>query len=73
MALISYWAPGEYLPNIELQRFPYPKYIEDSLLPALTSFISTVMLISYIYTAINTIKVISAEKETKMKVTARAR
>jgi len=66
-ALIRYWAPGEYLPEIELQRFPYPKYIEDPLLPALTSFISTVVLLSYIYTAINTIKVISAEKEMKMK------
>lgn len=67
-ALINYWAPGEYLPDIEMQRFPYPKYIEDPLLPALTSFISTVVLLSYIYTAINTIKVISAEKEMKMKV-----
>jgi len=67
-ALIRYWAPGEPIPEIELQRFPYPKYIEDPLLPALTSFISTVVLLSYIYTAINTIKVISAEKEMKMKV-----
>ncbi|VVC45536.1 Hypothetical protein CINCED_3A002705 [Cinara cedri] len=66
-ALIQYWAPGHYVPPIELQRFPYPKYIEDPLLPALTSFVSTVVLLSYIYTAINTIKVISAEKEMKMK------
>lgn len=58
------------MPEIVLQRFPYPKYIEDPLLPALTSFVSTVVLLSYIYTAINTIKVISAEKEAKMKVGA---
>lgn len=51
-----------------MQRFPYPKYVDDPLLPGITSFVSTVILLSYIYTAINTIKVISAEKETKMKV-----
>jgi hypothetical protein len=67
-SLINYWAPGEGVPEIELQRFPYPKYIEDALLPALTSFVSTVVLLSYVYTAINTIKVVSAEKELKMKV-----
>lgn len=67
-ALIEYWAPDQYVPEVELHRFPYPKYIEDPLLPALTSFVSTVVLLSYIYTAINTIKVISAEKEMKMKV-----
>lgn len=66
-AVIGYWAPGKSVPVIEMQRFPYPKYIEDPLLPALTSFVSTVVLLSYIYTAINTIKVISAEKEMKMK------
>lgn len=67
-ALIHYWAPDSEVPEIELQRFPYPKYIEDALLPALTSFVSTVVLLSYVYTAINTIKVVSAEKELKMKV-----
>ncbi|XP_050538080.1 phospholipid-transporting ATPase ABCA1-like [Daktulosphaira vitifoliae] len=65
--IVRYWTPNAIFPEVIMQRFPYPKYIEDPLLPALTSFVSTVVLLSYVYTAINTIKVIAAEKESKMK------
>lgn len=56
------------LPFVQFQRFPYPPYVDDPILPALTAFISTIILLSYVYPAINTIRAVAVEKESKMKV-----
>lgn len=50
-----------------MQRYPYPPYIEDPLLMALVNFISMVIMLSFVYTCINTVKVITAEKEKQLK------
>ncbi|XP_026685322.1 ATP-binding cassette sub-family A member 3-like [Diaphorina citri] len=55
------------LPFVQFQRFPYPPYLDDPILPALTAFISTIILLSFVYPAINTIRCVAVEKETKMK------
>lgn len=56
------------LPEIKIQRFPYGPYIEDNLLPALAGFVSLIYMISFVYTCISTVKVITTEKEKQLKV-----
>lgn len=51
-----------------MQRMPYPKYIDDKYLVALQSWLPFVLLISYIYPAINIVKSVVYEKEKKLKV-----
>lgn len=55
------------IPKVQLQRFPYPPYIDDPLLIALSNFISIVIMLSFVYTCINTVKVITNEKEKQVK------
>uniref|UniRef100_A0A8D9B3Y8 ATP-binding cassette sub-family A member 3 n=1 Tax=Cacopsylla melanoneura TaxID=428564 RepID=A0A8D9B3Y8_9HEMI len=55
------------LPFVQFQRFPYPSYVDDPILPALTAFMSTIILLSFVYPAINTIRAVAVEKETMMK------
>lgn len=55
------------VPEVQLQRFPYPPYIDDPLLIALSNFISIVIMLSFVYTCINTVKVITNEKEKQVK------
>lgn len=54
--------------SVEMQRMPYPKYIDDKYLVALQSWLPFVLLISYIYPAINIVKSVVYEKEKKLKV-----
>lgn len=53
--------------SVEMQRMPYPKYIDDKYLVALQSWLPFVLLISYIYPAINIAKSVVYEKEKKLK------
>ncbi|XP_042876783.1 phospholipid-transporting ATPase ABCA3-like isoform X3 [Penaeus japonicus] len=53
--------------SVEMQRMPYPKYIDDKYLVALQSWLPFVLLISYIYPAINIVKSVVYEKEKKLK------
>lgn len=52
-----------------MQRYPYPSWINDPLLTALQSFVGIVIMLSFVYTCINTVKVITTEKEKQLKVT----
>lgn len=58
----------EELPEIFMRRFPYPSWIEDMLLTALQSFVSIIFMLSFVYACINTVKVITTEKEKQLKV-----
>lgn len=55
-------------PMIQMKRFPYASWIEDPLLQALESFVGILIMLSFVYTCINTVKVITAEKEKQLKV-----
>ncbi|KAF5269887.1 hypothetical protein FQR65_LT05685 [Abscondita terminalis] len=54
---------------IRLQRLPYPKYTSDFLLSSLDIFIGTVFMLSFVYTCINIVKIITTEKELQLKET----
>lgn len=55
--------------DIKLQRFPYPPYIDDKYLFALQAFLPILMMLSFIYPAINITKSVCHEKEKRLKVT----
>ncbi|KAJ4444283.1 hypothetical protein ANN_06075, partial [Periplaneta americana] len=55
------------LPEIFLQRFPYPEYTQDDMLDALKRNVPLLMMVSFVYTCINTVKVITVEKERQLK------
>lgn len=57
-------------PNIQMQRYPYPSWISDPLLTALESFVGIIIMLSFVYTCINTVKVITTEKEKQLKVSS---
>lgn len=50
-----------------LQRFPYPPFTHDDMLEALKRNVPLLMMVSFVYTCINTVKVINVEKERQLK------
>ncbi|XP_044270584.1 phospholipid-transporting ATPase ABCA3-like isoform X2 [Tribolium madens] len=54
-------------PLVKMQRFPYGSWVEDPLLQALESFVGIIIMLSFVYTCINTVKVITTEKEKQLK------
>ena len=50
---------------------PYPPFIDDTYLVALQAWMPFVLLVSYIYPAINIVKSVVYEKEKKLKVWSR--
>uniref|UniRef100_A0A1Y9GL18 ABC transporter domain-containing protein n=1 Tax=Anopheles arabiensis TaxID=7173 RepID=A0A1Y9GL18_ANOAR len=55
------------LPDVSLRRFPYPPYYEDLVLVAMERLLPMIILISFFYTCINTVKFITIEKEKQLK------
>lgn len=55
------------IPDVFLHRFPYPPYLFDPLLMGLEAFIPLIIMISFLYTAINIVKYITVEKEKQLK------
>lgn len=53
---------------ILMQRFPYPEWNQDDLLTALQAFVGLIVMLSFVYTCINTVKIITVEKEKQLKV-----
>lgn len=49
------------------QRFPYPNFIFDILLDGLESIVPFVIMLSFVYSTINTVKFIATEKEKQLK------
>nr|XP_045614978.1 phospholipid-transporting ATPase ABCA3-like isoform X2 [Procambarus clarkii] len=52
---------------VQMQRMPYPAFIDDNYLVALQAWLPFVLLVSYIYPAINIVKSVVYEKEKKLK------
>lgn len=55
------------MPDIQLQRYPFPPYILDVLLQGLETIVSFFILLSFIYPTINTVRFIAIEKERQLK------
>lgn len=73
-SLLEYHAERLKIPvptvDVQLKRFPYPKYIDDKLLPALESFVPVIIMLSFLYTAVSTVRTVTTEKEKQLKVCA---
>uniref|UniRef100_A0A182J4R4 ABC transporter domain-containing protein n=1 Tax=Anopheles atroparvus TaxID=41427 RepID=A0A182J4R4_ANOAO len=54
-------------PVVSLRRYPYPPYYEDLVLVAMERLLPMIILISFFYTCINTVKFITIEKEKQLK------
>ncbi|XP_053672343.1 phospholipid-transporting ATPase ABCA3-like [Anopheles nili] len=66
-AFIRRQEPWINLPNVYLRRYPYPPYYEDLVLVAMERLLPMIILISFFYTCINTVKYITIEKEKQLK------
>ncbi|KAJ0177199.1 hypothetical protein K1T71_007208 [Dendrolimus kikuchii] len=55
--------------KVYLQRFPQIAYRDDQLLVALERFISMIIMLCFAYTFVNTVRVVTAEKELQLKET----
>uniref|UniRef100_A0A182IUJ1 ABC transporter domain-containing protein n=1 Tax=Anopheles atroparvus TaxID=41427 RepID=A0A182IUJ1_ANOAO len=66
-ALILERDPAIQLPDIYLNRFPYPPYYSDPLLTGFENLLPLIVVIAFFYTAINTVKYITVEKEKQLK------
>lgn len=54
--------------DIEMRRFPYPVYADDKFLVALQGWLPLIIMLSFIYPALNIVKSIVHEKERRLKV-----
>uniref|UniRef100_A0A182NIG1 ABC transporter domain-containing protein n=1 Tax=Anopheles dirus TaxID=7168 RepID=A0A182NIG1_9DIPT len=66
-ALIGRLAPGAQLPTVHIQRYSYPPYYDDAILEALQQLLALIIVISFFYTFVNTVKYITIEKEKQLK------
>ncbi|KAK9729509.1 hypothetical protein QE152_g15926 [Popillia japonica] len=55
------------MPTLTMQRFPYSTWTDDPILALLQSFVSLMFMLSFVYPCINTVKVITTEKEKQLK------
>lgn len=74
-AIIKYFKGSTYNKSdnredvkIFMQRFPYPKWTQDHLLKSLQTFVGLIIMLSFVYTCISTVKIITTEKEKQLKV-----
>ncbi|KAJ6632964.1 Phospholipid-transporting ATPase ABCA3, partial [Pseudolycoriella hygida] len=58
---------AESMPEIHIQRYPYPPYIRDVLLTGLETLVSLIILLSFVFPFTNTVKFIAIEKEKQLK------
>lgn len=54
--------------NIQLERMPYPPFIDDVFLVILKDFLPMILVFSFINSVINITKSITLEKEKRLKV-----
>ncbi|XP_017124894.1 phospholipid-transporting ATPase ABCA3 isoform X2 [Drosophila elegans] len=67
MAYIRLKTGEQNLPDVVMQRYPYPAYIFDPLLEGMSSIMSLIILLSFIYPCTYITKYITAEKEKQLK------
>ncbi|XP_055599073.1 phospholipid-transporting ATPase ABCA3-like isoform X2 [Uranotaenia lowii] len=68
-AIILEREPEMEFPKVFLRRFPYPPYYSDPLLTGLENLLPLIIVIAFFYTALNTVKYITVEKERQLKET----
>ncbi|XP_058124968.1 phospholipid-transporting ATPase ABCA3-like [Anopheles ziemanni] len=66
-AVVSRRLTGANIPTVHVQRYPYPPYYDDAILEALQQLLALIIVISFFYTFINTVKYITIEKERQLK------
>ncbi|XP_052897147.1 phospholipid-transporting ATPase ABCA3-like [Anopheles moucheti] len=66
-ALLERRLAGVALPTVHVQRYSYPPYYDDAILEALQQLLALIIVISFFYTCINTVKYITIEKEKQLK------
>ncbi|XP_053672341.1 phospholipid-transporting ATPase ABCA3-like [Anopheles nili] len=66
-ALLGRRLGGVSLPTVHIQRYPYPPYYDDAILEALQQLLALIIVISFFYTCVNTVKYITIEKEKQLK------
>ncbi|XP_074034978.1 phospholipid-transporting ATPase ABCA3 isoform X2 [Leptinotarsa decemlineata] len=64
---LASWALENRVPDINMRRFPYAAWSEDPLLVVLKAVLGLIIMISFVYTAINNIRAITTEKEKQLK------
>uniref|UniRef100_A0AAG5D3R1 ABC transporter domain-containing protein n=1 Tax=Anopheles atroparvus TaxID=41427 RepID=A0AAG5D3R1_ANOAO len=66
-AVVSRRTGAVNLPTVHVQRYPYPPYYDDAILEALQQLLALIIVLSFFYTFINTVKYITIEKEKQLK------
>ncbi|KMZ10903.1 phospholipid-transporting ATPase ABCA3 isoform X1 [Drosophila simulans] len=67
MAYLRQRSGKQDLPNVVMKRYPFPAYIFDPLLEGMSSIMSLIILLSFIYPCTYITKYITAEKEKQLK------
>ncbi|XP_058833503.1 phospholipid-transporting ATPase ABCA1-like isoform X2 [Topomyia yanbarensis] len=57
----------EELPDVVVQRFPYPPFMEDNFPSSLTTFLPISVMLAFIYPCISIVKSVLFEKEKQIK------
>lgn len=65
---------GIILPKISVERFPYPKFVYDSLLSTLGDyfFFGFLFMAIFLYACVSMVKSITLDKEKQLKVSSDA-
>jgi len=56
--------------NVQLQRFPFPPYVDDSFVMVIQEWLPFVVLLSFIFCAMQIVRDLVYEKERRLKVLA---
>uniref|UniRef100_A0A1B0G2X8 ABC transporter domain-containing protein n=1 Tax=Glossina morsitans morsitans TaxID=37546 RepID=A0A1B0G2X8_GLOMM len=67
MAYMKLLTDQNDIPNVYMQRYPYPEHIFDPLLQGLAAMMPFIILMSFIYPCTCIVKSITAEKEKQLK------
>lgn len=59
---------SEHSLHVQLQRFPYPPYLDDNFVLVIQQQLPSIILISFIFSALQIVKEVVHEKEHKLKV-----
>ncbi|XP_019627958.1 PREDICTED: ATP-binding cassette sub-family A member 3-like [Branchiostoma belcheri] len=53
--------------EVRMQRFPYPGYVDDRFVLVIQQQLGQVLMLSFVYTVLNIVKILVHEKERKLK------
>lgn len=68
MPHLEQWLVQNNYPVINMRRFPHSKWYKDDFVEGIKLLMGLVILFSFIHPFVNTVKVITAEKENQLKV-----